>query len=237
LKRQKKRKEPEDYTSATAPQAGPSIKRGKNGKDTKASTSNGSTSTTAPTAAPRKSKNTAVYVTRLPSDATADEVAARFSKCGVIEEDDEGDPKVKLYAKDDGSFSGDALVVYFKEESVSLAVAMLDEAELRIGENDTVMSVSQAEFGHKGEGDGPGAAGGTATAERRTGERRKTMDKKRTTRRIGKMQKYVLALLSIDTVSSPCIIENWKIGTRATSLDHRQMFKRRVEWRTRMLGS
>ncbi|THH06512.1 hypothetical protein EW145_g4031 [Phellinidium pouzarii] len=178
LKRQnKKRKEPEDYTSVTAPQAGPSIKRGKGAKDPKVA------STTPP--APRKSKNTAVYVSRLPLDTTAEELAARFGKCGVLEEDDDGDPKVKLYARDDGSFSGEALVVYFKEESVALAVAMLDEAELRFGDSSTTMSVSQAEFASKSGGGGH-SGGADGNAEHKP---RKTVDKKRVTKRLGRMQK------------------------------------------------
>ncbi|CAK5265610.1 unnamed protein product [Mycena citricolor] len=153
----KKRKQPEDYTSAT-PQAGPSTKRGKPEKE-------------------RKSKNTAVYVKGLPLDAEMDEILERFSKCGVIEEDDQGEPKVKMYAKDDGSFSGEALVVYFKEDSVFLAVSILDDAELRIGDGSTVMQVAKADFAHKA------TSNGTASAPR------KTVDKKRATRRIGKMQK------------------------------------------------
>ncbi|KAL5485032.1 hypothetical protein ACEPAI_7674 [Sanghuangporus weigelae] len=168
----KKRKEPEDYTSATTPQAGHSIKRGKNAKD------NSAASSSAQQSQPRKSKNTAVYVTRLPSDTTREELAERFQRCGVLEEDDDGDPKIKLYAREDGSFSGEALVVYFKEESVALAVAMLDEAELRIGDPTTVMTVSQADFGHKG---------GESNGEVK--EQRKTIDKKRATKRIGRMQK------------------------------------------------
>ncbi|KAL5528253.1 hypothetical protein ACEPAF_7389 [Sanghuangporus sanghuang] len=168
----KKRKEPEDYTSATIPQAGHSIKRGKNAKD------NSAASSSAQQSQPRKSKNTAVYVTRLPPDTTREELAERFQRCGVLEEDDDGDPKIKLYARDDGSFSGEALVVYFKEESVALAVAMLDEAELRIGDPTTVMTVSQAEFGHKG---------GESNGEVK--EQRKTIDKKKATKRIGRMQK------------------------------------------------
>ena len=120
-----------------------------------------------------------MYVTRLPPDATREELAERFGRCGVLEEDDDGDPKIKLYARDDGSFSGEALVVYFKEESVALAVAMLDEAELRIGDSSTVMSVSQAEFAHKG-----GAGNGEV-------KERKTIDKRKATKRLGRMQKYV----------------------------------------------
>lgn len=167
----KKRKQPEDYTSATPlPEAGPSIKRGRNDKKEKAP------------GEPRKSKNTAVYVTGLPVDTDSEELHERFARCGVIEEDDEGELKIKMYAKDDGTFSGEALVVYFKEDSVLLALNILDDAELRLGDSSTVMRVQRAEFGHKNtEGDAQGNAS----------KPRKTIDKKKTTRRIGKMQKYV----------------------------------------------
>lgn len=86
---------------------------------------------------------------------------------------------MKMYARDDGTFSGEALVVYFKEDSVVLALNLLDDAELRLGDSGTVMRVQRAEFGHKNTGrDGDAKP-------------RKTVDKKRATRRIGKMQKYV----------------------------------------------
>lgn len=143
--------------------AGPSIKKGKNGNKELL-------------AGEKKSKNTAVYVTGLPSDTDPEELADRFSKCGVIEEDYEGEPKVKMYARDDGSFSGEALVVYFVEDSVTLATNLLDEAELRLGDSSTIMSVRRADFTHKHV-----ASGG--------GEHRRTIDKKKASRRIGKMQK------------------------------------------------
>lgn len=95
----------------------------------------------------------------------------------MLEEDDSGDHKIKMYAKDDGSFSGEALIVYFKEESVPLAITMLDEAELRIGDGSSVMRVSQADFKHKGE------------TKNGVSQPRKVIDKKAATRRIGKMQK------------------------------------------------
>jgi HIV Tat-specific factor 1 len=165
----KKRKEPEDYTSATAVQsAGPSLKRSKNDKK----------SSKLPTE--RKPKNTAVYITNLPPDTDSEELHARFSKFGLIEEDEDGEAKIKMYAMDDGSFSGEALVVYFKEESVPLAINLLDDAELRIGDRESVMRVQMAEFGHKNvgeEGKGTGV------------KPRKTVDKKKTTKRIGRMQK------------------------------------------------
>lgn len=124
----------------------------------------------------KKSKNTAVYVSGLPSDTDPEELADRFSKCGVLEEDDQGEPKIKMYARDDGSFSGEALVVYFVEDSVTLATNLLDEAELRLGDSSTIMSVRRADFTHK-----HAASGG--------GEHRRTIDKKKASRRIGKMQK------------------------------------------------
>lgn len=170
----KKRKEPEDYTSATPiSEAGPSIKRGRGDKKEKPPTE-------------RKSKNTAVYVTGLPADTDHEELLERFSRCGVIEEDDEGEPKVKMYAREDGSFSGEALVVYFKEESVMLALNILDDAELRLGDPATVMRVAKADFTRKNSGGG-GGGGGEAKP-------RKTIDKKKASRRIGKMQKCVFKM-------------------------------------------
>ncbi|KAJ7901821.1 hypothetical protein B0H14DRAFT_3080077 [Mycena olivaceomarginata] len=168
----KKRKQPEDYTSATpVSEAGPSIKRGRTDKKDKPPTE-------------RKSKNTAVYVTGLPLDAEVDEIVERFSKCGVVEEDDEGEPKVKMYAKEDGTFNGEALVVYFKEDSVLLALNILDDAELRFGDPSTVMRVARADFTHKNSG------GGGVNND--PSKPRKTVDKKKASKRIGKMQKKLL---------------------------------------------
>ncbi|CAK7263113.1 hypothetical protein SEPCBS119000_000317 [Sporothrix epigloea] len=84
--------------------------------------------------APRQPKqNTAVYVTGLPADATVDEVAELFSrKCGVIaEEIDSGRPRIKMYTNSDGSFKGDALVVFFKPQSVDMAIMLLDDTYFR----------------------------------------------------------------------------------------------------------
>jgi len=40
----------------------------------------------------------------------------------VIDEDDEGGPKVKMYAREDGPSSGGGLVVFFEEDSVTAAL-------------------------------------------------------------------------------------------------------------------
>ena len=97
-------------------------------------------------------KNTAVYVTGLPLDVTVDEVAAVFSKCGVIAEEIDGrKPRIKLYTDNDGNFKGDALVVYFRAESVLLALQMLDNSDFRFSSDGTTskMVVREADFSYK----------------------------------------------------------------------------------------
>jgi len=196
-KKKRKRKEEEyDPSSATT-----SIKRGKGSN---------SNNNSKPTDAPKqpKSKNTAVYVTSLPQDTEVDELLQRFGKCGVIEEDDEGEPKIKMYARDNGSFSGEALVVFFKEDSVTLAVNLMDEAELRLGDASTRMRVQMAEFGHKQQQGVAGQGGG--------GER-KVVNRKKATKRIGKMQRCGSRVVLL--LNGPDIGEsgNWRIGTQRTS--------------------
>ncbi|KAL9121303.1 MAG: hypothetical protein Q9187_002137, partial [Circinaria calcarea] len=105
-----------------------------------------------PTPEPRERKNTAIYVTNLPSDTDVEEVESVFSKCGVIaEEIDRGKPRIKLYTDDQGNFKGDALIVYFRAESVNLAIQMLDDTDFRFGEAAPggKMKVVAADFSYK----------------------------------------------------------------------------------------
>lgn len=88
-------------------------------------------------------KNTAVYVTELPEDITTEELIGHFSKCGIImDEIMTGKPRIKLYYKPDGCQKGDALVVYLREESVTLALNILDESEIRPGNKIRVQEAS-----------------------------------------------------------------------------------------------
>ncbi|KAJ9476569.1 Cold sensitive U2 snRNA suppressor 2 [Pseudozyma hubeiensis] len=95
---------------------------------------------------------TSLYVSGLPLDASSDEIARVFSRYGVLLEDDSGKPRIKMYYDDrTGMFKGEALVVYFKPESVELAINMLDETSLRgaigsAGGGAQVMRVQRAEF-------------------------------------------------------------------------------------------
>ncbi|KAG2184153.1 hypothetical protein INT44_009168 [Umbelopsis vinacea] len=89
----------------------------------------------------------AIYVTGIPLDATVDEVKEVFSKCGVIMEDiATGEPRIKLYKDESGALKGDALITFFKEESVPLAINLLDDAEFRLGDASSKIHVQQAEF-------------------------------------------------------------------------------------------
>lgn len=77
-------------------------------------------------------KRTAVYATGLPEDTTVDELAEYFGKYGVIMDDMfTGRPRIKLYEREDGTFKGEALVVYLREESATLAAQLLDESYFR----------------------------------------------------------------------------------------------------------
>ncbi|KAK5628021.1 hypothetical protein RRF57_003736 [Xylaria bambusicola] len=84
-------------------------------------------------APPPPRQNTAIYVTGLPLDVTVDEVHDVFSrKCGVIaEEIDSGRPRIKLYADEKGNLQGDALIVFFKPQSVEMAIMLLDDTDFR----------------------------------------------------------------------------------------------------------
>jgi HIV Tat-specific factor 1 len=109
-----------------------------------------------PSQKPKKARiNTAVYVTSLPSDSTLEEISSVFSKCGVIaEEIDRGQPRIKMYENEKGQFKGDALIVYFRPESVNLAIQMLDDTSLRFG-NVEKMKVQAADFSYKSQQEAP----------------------------------------------------------------------------------
>ena len=102
--------------------------------------------------------NTAVYITSIPLDADKDEIRHTFSKCGVIaEEIDSGEPRIKMYEDDKGQFKGDALVVYFRPESVNLAIQMLDDSDFRFGTEGPMgkMRVQAADFSYKSQQEAP----------------------------------------------------------------------------------
>ncbi|KAL1961955.1 hypothetical protein VTN77DRAFT_736 [Rasamsonia byssochlamydoides] len=108
---------------------------------------------------PKKPRvNTAVFVTSIPLDATFEEIRDVFCKCGVIaEEIDSGRPRIKMYTDEQGNFKGEALVVYFRPESVNLAIQMLDETDFRLGVAGPQgpMRVQAADFSFKSQQEAP----------------------------------------------------------------------------------
>ncbi|MCJ1406903.1 hypothetical protein MMC19_000973 [Ptychographa xylographoides] len=134
-----------------------------NGQDDESGRASLPTKKVKPTPEARERKNTAIYITNLPLDASSEEVQSVFSKCGVIaEEIDHGKPRIKLYTDEQGRFKGDALILYFRPESVELAIQMLDDTDFRFGQGvlGGKMRVGAAEWKYKVQKEGGGGAGG-----------------------------------------------------------------------------
>ena len=127
--------------------------------------------------------NTAVYVTSIPLDTEFEELRDVFSKCGVIaEEIDSGRPRIKMYVDDQGNFKGEALVVYFRPESVNLAIQMLDDTNFRLGVPGPQgpMKVQAADFSFKSQQEAPPKAS--------------MKDRRKIIQRTQRLNKYVLAV-------------------------------------------
>jgi HIV Tat-specific factor 1 len=210
LARDKKRKDkPEvDYTSNTAStstlpataRATSKPKRAKPNPSDPSSSSSVSSSAAQPAKPPRKS--TAVYITNLPLDTTREELASVFSKCGIILLTPQNTPKINMYTDEaTGMFKGEALVMYYKETSVELAITVLDETELRLGSTgEGKMKVRRAEWGdnsggggEKKEGEEGGAAadGGEGGGKKPQKKRMTEEEKKELNRRMKRMEKLV----------------------------------------------
>nr|OQO15485.1 hypothetical protein B0A51_16245 [Rachicladosporium sp. CCFEE 5018] len=107
---------------------------------------------------PKERVNTAVYVTALPADVTQDELFKVFGRFGVIAEGiDDNLPRIKMYTNDEGNFNRDALIVYFRPESVQLAIDLLDDSDFRLGERGPkgTMRVNAADQNYKVQKDQP----------------------------------------------------------------------------------
>ena len=146
-----------------------------------------------------------MWVTNLPPDTDTEKLASVFSKAGVLLIGDDGEPRIKMYYDDDGKFRGEALVMYFKEGSVSLAVTLLDDTELELGAGHGTMKVREAEYGagaqgkegtavtsngNADKGEGPSKQEGTENGEGPKKKRKPPTaeEKARMTKRIRRMQ-------------------------------------------------
>lgn len=90
-----------------------------------------------------------------------------------------------MYMDEEGNFKGEALVVYFRKESVDLAIQMLDDTEFRLGEKgpNGTMRVQAADFSFKSQQEAP-----TKTNNR---------DKKKIMKKTQKLNKLVVIPLSV----------------------------------------
>jgi HIV Tat-specific factor 1 len=104
---------------------------------------------------PKVQENRAIYVSNLPRDTNETEIEDEFKKYGIIDQGADGNKRIKMYKDDDGHFNGEALIVYFKKDSVDLAIRMMDEYYLRIeDQSQGVIRVKEADFSYKKHKDG-----------------------------------------------------------------------------------
>lgn len=107
-------------------------------------------------------------MTSIPLDANEDEIADVFKRYGVLAENIETrKPRIKMYPDEKtGKFKGEALVVYFRPESVGLAIQMLDDVDFRPGQQgpEGKMTVMPADLSFKKHKDENPAAAGADTA-------------------------------------------------------------------------
>ncbi|KAI6648055.1 HIV Tat-specific factor 1-like [Oopsacas minuta] len=94
-------------------------------------------------------QNKHVYVSNLPSNTTEQQFIELMRKCGVIAENDDGKPKIKLYRTEDGELKGDGLCTYLKVDSVPYAELILDGYDM----DGHKLKVQSAQFQMKGEYD------------------------------------------------------------------------------------
>jgi HIV Tat-specific factor 1 len=93
--------------------------------------------------------NSNVYVSGLPKDISQSEVVSYFSRCGFIRKDQRtGETKVKIYKDESGKNKGDAMISFLREESVIMAIDLLNDTEIRPGYS---IKVERAQFEQKGD--------------------------------------------------------------------------------------
>jgi HIV Tat-specific factor 1 len=93
--------------------------------------------------------DSSVYVENLPVDIEYLELDKFFEKAGLLMKDlDTGNTRIKLYTDELGKPKGDALITYYRPDSVALAFTLLDGVEIRPG---YPIKISKADFSKKQE--------------------------------------------------------------------------------------
>eukprot|EP01111_Echinosteliopsis_oligospora_P015356 TRINITY_DN6056_c0_g1_i1.p1 TRINITY_DN6056_c0_g1~~TRINITY_DN6056_c0_g1_i1.p1 ORF type:complete len:293 (+),score=94.41 TRINITY_DN6056_c0_g1_i1:264-1142(+) len=86
-----------------------------------------------------------LYIEGIPEDMELSELTDYFSqRVGMLRRDEEtGAVKAKMYKSKDGQPKGDALLCFYKKESVDMAIAYFDDVEIRDGHR---LKLSVAKF-------------------------------------------------------------------------------------------
>lgn len=120
---------------------------------------------------PKVQENRAIYVSNLPRDTNEQEIEETFKKYGIIDQGADGNKRIKMYTDEDGNFNGDALIVYFKKDSVDLAVRMMDDYWFRIeDQTQGTIRVKEADFSYKRHKDGDAIASKLTRKDKKASE-------------------------------------------------------------------
>lgn len=121
---------------------------------------------------PKVQENRAIYVSNLPRDTNEQEIEDEFKKYGIIDQGADGNKRIKMYKDDEGNFNGDCLIVYFKKDSVDLAIRMMDEYYFRIeDQSQGTIRVKEADFSYKKHKDGDEIASKLTRKDKKASER------------------------------------------------------------------
>jgi len=121
---------------------------------------------------PKVQENRAIYVSNLPRDTNEHEIEDTFKKYGIIDQGADGNKRIKMYKDEDGNFNGDCLIVYFKKDSVHLAIRMMDDYFFRIeDQSQGTIHVKEADFSYKKHKDGDEIASKMTRKDKKTSER------------------------------------------------------------------
>jgi len=121
---------------------------------------------------PKVQENRAIYVSNLPRDTNEHEIEDTFKKYGIIDQGADGNKRIKMYKDEDGNFNGDCLIVYFKKDSVHLAIRMMDDYYFRIeDQSQGTIHVKEADFSYKKHKDGDEIASKMTRKDKKTSER------------------------------------------------------------------
>lgn len=121
---------------------------------------------------PKVQENRAIYVSNLPRDTNETEIEEEFKKYGIIDQGADGNKRIKMYKDEEGNFNGDCLIVYFKKDSVELAIRMMDDYYFRIeDQSQGKIRVKEADFSYKKHKDGDEIASKLTRKDKKASER------------------------------------------------------------------